>query len=501
MDRVKNISVPCAVFFLSFVCIAAFSGCQTLPSAKASPSVEKQDSNIFLERIRTLNFASHATGSVFADINNDGILDLVVSGSEDSRGRKNSLTMVKGPDLLGNQIQHEYSKDAINTIPAVADRNKNDDIEIYYANDIGEIRGVRADLYSWPVHTVNPNCKIHSSHTIADFTEDGYPELTLGTNNGQLLVYDLYSKKLLWVETVGGSINTSPAIGDVDKDNDIDIVVGNEDGKVYAFEGSNRSVLWTFNTRAEIRSDVAIGDIDSDNQQEIVVGNNNGYMFCIDGITGKEEWSAHKYSGFGKEIISPITLADVDNDGLTEILAGTQAGRLLIYSSHGELMLDKDLGGRIPGSILVADVNSDGIMEILAVSVQEGKSMIYILNGKAGKIGQILYQWPLVGEIKSHPALADVDKDCRMELSIGPHILRFKGGGEIRWGQFGGDAFNTSFLDNALKYGVDPVEYVKNPDSVAYVPVKKLEKIWKKDNVLAGSVNFADVDNDSNLDI
>jgi len=442
--------------------------------------------------------SGYTAGATLADWHGDGVLDIIICGYGTARTSRQSLSIARGSDMKGVQLPVHLSLHDINTVAAVADLNKNGRLETVFGNDGGYI--IAFDTARQKIWQYESRDKVSSAPALADLDGDELPEVVFGNRNGDVIAITGNEGKEVWKYESGGSISSSPAVGDIDGDGDMDVVIGSEDSHLYALEGLDGSLLWSFNTTGSIRSTPAIGDLDGDGRTEVVVGSDDG-VYVLDG-DGNKIWSKSAGGGIGRGIASPVTIADLDNDGYTDILVGSSDGEVHAYNfaKRSKAWTEK-IGGRIATALLVGDVDGNGSMEILALSDGSRKSKAYFLNGTKKSGSQILWSHDFNERIESHPAMADLDGDGRIEIVIGPYLFQSSGSGEIRWSQFAGDPSNSGLLNNALKYASDPLIYPKKPEDAAYVPILPRKQTKKVEGILPNTAVFADMNGDGVLDI
>ncbi|HFQ93808.1 MAG TPA: VCBS repeat-containing protein [Anaerolineae bacterium] len=279
-----------------------------------------------------------------------------------------------------------------------------------------------------------------------------------------------------------GRIESAPAIGDVDNDGALEIVVttggfpdasnpaNNRHGGIIVYEVDNNMNLslkpgWPFlaldaggqgagsstpdGIRDGIWSSPALGDIDGGGDLEIVVLGLDRQIYALkyDG-SPLPGWPVSRSNG--DPILrggwSSPALADLDDDGLLEIIVGTDSPPWNGDDGSGPFPPQYDTpdyakstvwavngnGSLVPGwptiteqwvqsSPAVGDIDGDGELEVV-VGAGEG------IAGSGGRKvyawerdGSAVSGWPRTtnGNMRSSPALADLDNDGVLDVIIG----------------------------------------------------------------------------------
>lgn len=258
---------------------------------------------------------------------------------------------------------------------------------------------------------------IHSSPTLADLTGDEIPEIIIGTTakNG-----------------AAGNLPNRPIY-------------------LVALRG-NDSILWSVQVDAPINSSPAVGDIDGDGQPEVVITTGGdaedrrrqGGLLVFDRF-GNLRWRFTTIDdvpkdGYPDGAFSSPTLCDVDGNGTLEIAFGGWDRQIYLFSHDGtprwnNLNLWPGMSARagyhnadsVWSSAACADLNDDGENEIIigaditgggilpdGTRTQDG-GYLFVFN----KDGTPLVRRFLDEAIFSSPAVADVDKDGKLEIVVG----------------------------------------------------------------------------------
>lgn len=327
------------------------------------------------------------------DIDNDGDLDLIVTGSDGSGRRlekyiNNGTGYFSGPVTFGTGV-------SVSSI-ALGDIDSDDDLDLlvtgwdgssyrldkYMNNGLGDFitpisfgTGVGGQFYKG------------SSITLGDIDSDGDLDLIVTGWDGSTERLDKYindgsgnySEALpfgLGVE--GGSI----ALGDIDSDGDLDLIESGwgtgTDQLIKYFNNSigNYSISNSFGAGVRFSS-ISLGDIDSDGDLDlIVVGYSgvNGYSLDRYINDGSGNFTRTDF-GFGVDQAS-IALGDIDNDGdLDLIVTGTSGTRYCsryMNNGSGTFSSPTTFGVRVEdSSIALGDIDNDGDLDLI-VSGNDG---------------------------------------------------------------------------------------------------------------------------------
>ncbi|HSH02905.1 MAG TPA: VCBS repeat-containing protein [Anaerolineae bacterium] len=262
---------------------------------------------------------------------------------------------------------------------------------------------------------------IFSSPTIVDITNDGIPEVIVGTTacagnpceTNQSTSVEVWQGigdewTQLWSTDVGGPVNSSPSVGDIDNDGFMDIVVGvggdvndvNQNGGVVALNHLGVE-KWRFVTTDHITNSGASGgdgfadgvfstpslcDLDGNGTMEIAFGAWDHRIYLIS-HQGTAIWTdvpgVATGQGFtnGDTVWSSPACADLNRDGSLEVIVGADitsggilpdglpapgdGGFLYVFSANGDMLVRRFIPEAIYSSPAIADLDNDGIYEIV----------------------------------------------------------------------------------------------------------------------------------------
>lgn len=305
-----------------------------------------------------------------------------------------------------------------------------------------------------------------SSVAYGDVTGDGQADLIVGGMDGYVTVTTMTGTVQGRFLSGPGAIHSSPTLADLNGDGVDDIVVGNTHGDVVAFTG-NGTELFRKRTNLEnerlgvtdkpddIYSTPAVGDLDGDGAPEIVVtsADHHVYAWNPDGslLPGFPSWQKDTTWA------SPA-LADVDDDGFAEIVIAFDIDYLTAphvgCDTFGASVrvLEHDATEKwhtcIPGEIImsspaVADLDADGDLEITIGSGiffgwEHGfapSRKLWVLDAGTGAV---VPGWPVdLGAVSDiNPSVGDLDGDAQLEIATTAadgYVSVFEPNGQLKW--------------------------------------------------------------------
>jgi hypothetical protein len=338
------------------------------------------------------NWPTHSLS--IADINNDGILDLVVG----NRGSNNQLLINIGRD---DSFQHVI------------------------------------DLPGGTMHTY--------SIVAADIDNDGMLDIVVGNGrpeprgqNNQLLINTGDGTFNHVIDLPGGALETHcVAVADINNDGMLDIVVGNKGHKnqllMNVGNGTFNNVIDLPGTEDSNTTSIAIADLNNDGMVDIVIGNGGTdswqvkqeNQLLINNGDGNFENIIYLPGGASRTL--SIAIADVDNDGVLDIIIGNWNGsnQLLINDGDGSFddiaVIDLPGGELFTNSIVVADINNDGMVDVVVGNggVKFGQNNQLLINAGNGSFVEDIIDLP-GGALRTYSiAVADIDNDGLLDIVVG----------------------------------------------------------------------------------
>ncbi|MBX2822475.1 MAG: VCBS repeat-containing protein [Rhodothermaceae bacterium] len=346
-----------------------------------------------------------ADGVKVADINGDGLLDVVTGWEE---GRVVYVYLHPGFD----QVMNPWPKAAVGQVPDVEDAvfiRRGDDLYDIVSTAEGDERTVF--VHRAPTHTETLlDESVWTSYPIGitenrmqwmfaipfDVDNDGAMEIVAaGKNEGAEIGWldSLDPSNAHWHPLASVSWVMSIIANDLDNDGDLDIVYTDRKGDqrgVYVLSNTGKggfSKARRLGGRDAELMFMSIGNVKGDEQEEIVVATRHKGIYLMERGEG-EEWLVNSISypadvGSGKG----VAVGDLTGDGIPEIAVTTEhaAGKYGVYylARNGAQWQAKDIGGLVGTKfdrIELLDLDNDGDLDLLTCEETENLGVIWYEN-------------------------------------------------------------------------------------------------------------------------
>jgi len=326
---------------------------------------------------------------VLGDIDNDGDLDLIVTGQDVNYKIRLDKYINTGADSF---IKYTNFGTGVNDSSiALGDIDNDGDLDLIVTGYDGSVR--RLDKYindgsgnfTGPVSFgtgVNT-----SSIALGDIDNDGDLDLIVTGYDGSSRRLDKYindgsgifTKYTNW----GTGVNLSSIVlGDIDNDGDLDLIVAGYDGSSgrldkYINIGSGNFTKTNIGVGVQ-RASIALGDIDNDGDLDLIVTGSGGSSDRLDKYINDGAGSFSVLTNFGTGVwYSSIALGDINNDGYLDlIVTGKDFNvnpRLDKYINNGTGNFTKytNWGTEVYwSSIALGDINNDGDLDLIVSGIK-----------------------------------------------------------------------------------------------------------------------------------
>jgi hypothetical protein len=224
-------------------------------------------------------------------------------------------------------------------------------------------------------------------------------------------------------KSVGYSPN-SIGSGDFNGDGRLDLAtanIGNSSISILSGLGGG-----TFSDEVRLSScpfprDLTAADVNRDGYDDLVVGcqGNKGY------VAGNIFLYSHPGSGavgmpllHSEAYVTAVEVADVNADGKLDVVATEEEGSVIIAPGRGDGTFDSEIrmmSGLYPGSLVLADVNSDGRIDIVTADYLSDTLSLLLGNGDGTFVDG---GTPLSARGPLRLIAADINQDSRLDLTV-----------------------------------------------------------------------------------
>jgi hypothetical protein len=357
------------------------------------------------------NFPKTSTGCAWADINNDGWMDLVVANGNDMNRQKvtvyfnNAGTLATTPGWQSNDIDYHghlsvgdinndgWTDIAVSVYLGAAGFGSKGKVKIYMNNN-----GILEANPSW----VSADSMYTFSCAFGDANNDGYLDLAVACGES----YNQYLDNMRIYKNVNGVMQTLPYWkstnltygmdvdwADINKDGKLDLVFVCERGPALVYLNYGDSIghtpYWiSADTANKYSNSLFLADVNNDGNIDLAVADNNQLagsgkfkIYLNTGTTFNTTpfWSSG-LSGYG----SGIALADVDFDGWKDLICGAWFNACWIYKNNGGTFQATPQWTSATNSVVEAikftDYNNDGLDTLTENFIGNGIKKLHYLN-------------------------------------------------------------------------------------------------------------------------
>jgi hypothetical protein len=346
-----------------------------------------------------LTGSSSANGAVLGDIDNDGDLDMISIGCDSSctTGDPSYVWINNGTTLIENSTwQQNLSKAGTGSL-ALGDINNDGYLDLVISGS----KAPFTQIYINNGTTFNSNSTWQNllagsdgaasySVAIGDIDNDGdldliFPGMELNRvfwiNNGTT-----FTNSSVWgQEIIDDTSKISTGLIDLDNDGDLDLnIIGMDSARSYINNGTSFFYNVSWNTDIRDEGNVAWGDVDNDGNFEVVTSGPGGaslsfFFYNGDYFAENSSWNSDLSNlGWGS-----MMLGDYDNNGYLDLvnLGSTVSPQLQVAENNGitfarDYTAEENFTGSWKASALFGDIDDDGDLDLMVIDSQK----VYISN-------------------------------------------------------------------------------------------------------------------------
>ena len=403
----------------------------------------------------------------FADLDNDGDIDLVVGIGESLMGGPTpGISM--GFRNIGTAQEPLFQRDdnlvtgipdvGLNSYPSFADLDNDGDFDmligrdgaaVYYYQNTGSPT-VPAWTREYTVFSNVETTNYWKDPTFCDLDGDNDFDLIYGTANGDLFFYEntgsiinpQFQYNAAYFKVIKASGSSTVSFADFDGDGDLDLLSGTPyDGLLYVKNYGN-NVIPSFDTASVVFNGIDPGfrcspvfiDIDNDLDFDIVSGYSGGTLKLYLNNNGSFTENTTMFANVSVNYQSIPAFADLDGDNDPDLLVGSEdAGNTKFYLNNGNNTFTQNTtffsGVSFPGYCrpAFADIDNDGDYDLF-IGRSSGNVDYYENTGdRFNPVWTQNNQLTSTVKVKqfAHPGFADLDGDGRKDLIVGEYDGNF----------------------------------------------------------------------------
>ncbi|MBC8353202.1 MAG: VCBS repeat-containing protein [Planctomycetes bacterium] len=382
----------------------------------------------------------------FADIDSDGTLDLLTLDRFDV-----VLQLGAGDGTFGQRVRYELSDRELQPQALeIADVNRDGVLDVVVGKNqlsilLGNSDGTLQSplTYPSPVDRSGTSSQLaRAGLTLFDVNSDDVLDVTMTVPGDRILVVlgtgdgTFHSPALQTI--LRGDSHERMAIGDLNGDGRIDVVttgsdrsyrtgIGSHDISALIANGSGFDAPLHFGLGGGLEPvDVALGDLNGDGVLDAVTANGetNSVSLLLGNGDGTFRFSGSPSLGTDRSSLEQVELVDLSEDGLLDVVVLDRTGdAILVLLGKGDGMFGTVIrvfvpNNHDPNAVVVADFNSDGHVD-LATSNRNDDSISVLLGVGDGTFAVAIDSLLPAAATPISIDSADLDSDGRLDIVVG----------------------------------------------------------------------------------
>jgi predicted nucleotidyltransferase len=387
------------------------------------------------EALSSISVDSHPHSVTVGDLNNDGLLDMVVSNpGTNSIG----VFLRVSNGTFKDQTRYSTGPNSIPYAVTIADFDHDQRLDLAVANfgtnNVGIFLGTGDGTFRTQT-TFSTRSSRPRYVTADDFNNDTFIDLVIvnhGTNNIGVFLGDGRGNFVDWKTFSTGfdSMPYSVAIADVNHDYRLDIIVANYGTKTVGLFLGLGDGSFTSQTILDIGHDsqpysVTSGDLNSDTHMDIVVvaSNTNKMIVLLGSGNGFFSLSRDYFTGNNSSPRSAI-ISDFNNDTKVDIaVAAYGTSRVIVFFGRGNgLFFDHTVFytsvDSQPYTMAGGDFNNDSQLDLVTVSYDYNFVDIVLTYRNYSFLNQITYSTTDKVASAKYIVAADMNNDNRPDVIV-----------------------------------------------------------------------------------